>query len=637
MGLAQRLEQQIPEILRQWEARVRSSVPAARHQSRPILLNSIPDFLKELVRSLAGPAAQESAKREAPKEHATQRAAQPEYSLEQVIQEYSLLRGTLLDVLGSIDPPDLRIVLEIIDAAVADATTQYVELQSSAIRESEERFRLLVDSVRDYAIFLLDLGGRVLTWNPGIERITGYRADEITGQHTAIFYLQEDRTLGTPQRNLEFAAREGRFETEGWRVRKDGSRFFAHVLFTAMRREDGTLRGYSKVIRDISERRSLEMELQARADALAEANRRKDEFLAVLAHELRNPLAPIVSSVEILRGRHITDPDAQLAIDVIENQGGHLVRLVDDLLDVARITRGQISLRKEPLELIHMLEQVVETIRPFAIDQGQTLTVSLPREEIWLEADGTRLSQVFANLLHNSVKFTGREGRIALRAWREDSAACVEVSDTGSGLNPKEIPRLFDIFVQGEQPANRIVMGLGIGLALVRTIVQMHEGSVSAFSEGRGKGSRFVVRLPVHHVERRDISSATIEKAFAAARVLVVDDNVDAATTVAMLLQMCGHTVRIAHSGPEAIESALAEPPDAILLDLGLPGMDGYDVARRLRAQAQLKHVRLIALSGFGREHDRRLSREVGFDAHLIKPASVADMQEAIAAPTRAG
>ncbi len=631
MTLAERLEQRIPEILRQWEAHVRSIVPAARHESRPVLLDSIPEFLEELVKSLAGFQREDATQRRAPKKHAKQRADHPAYSLEQVIQEYSLLRGTILDVLWPVEQADLRIILDIIDAAVAEATTQYVQLQASALRESEERFRLLVGSVKEYAIYMLDPEGRIVTWNQGAERITGYTAAEIVGQHVGIFYPAADRTDNAPMQHLHAAAADGRIEVEGVRIRKDGTQFFAHVVITAVRREDGVLQGFSKVVRDITERRALESELQKRADALAEANRHKDEFLAVLGHELRNPLAPIVSAVALLRRRDDYDPTERQAIEIIDRQGKHLIRLVDDLLDVARITRGKITLRKEPLELNSLLSQVVETIRPFAMDRAQTLTVSLPPDAIWLEGDATRLSQVFANLLHNSLKFTEPGGRIELRGWVDGAHACVEVCDTGMGLDPDSIPHMFDLFVQGEQPTQRIVSGLGVGLALVRTLVDMHRGCVTAYSEGRGRGSRFVVHLPLHHVNRRAASAPVNERGVSPARVMVVDDNVDAATTTAKLLEMYGHIVTVAHHGKEAIERALADPPDAIVLDIGLPGVDGYEVARTLRTQPSLKHVRLIALSGFGREEDKQHSLEAGFAAHLTKPADLMELQQAIA------
>jgi PAS domain S-box-containing protein len=633
MTLAERLKQQIPEILRQWEARVRAVVPAARHESRPVLLNSIPEFLQELVKSLAGPETPDPAPRRAPREHARQRAEHPEYSLEEVIREYSLLRGTIIEMLWPIEHADLKIILEILDGAVAESTTQYVALQATSLRQSEERFRLLIGTVKDYAIYMLDPSGRVVIWNQGAERITGYTAQEIVGQRIDQFYLPADRVEDTPMRHLQRAMQEDRVEIEGWRVRKDGTHFFAHVVIAAIRDLDGTLTGYSKVIRDVTEHRALQVELQRRADALAESNRRKDEFLAVLSHELRNPLAPIVTSVALLRRNRERSPDEQQALDIIERQGKHLVRLVDDLLDVARITHGKITLHKEPLELTTLLTQVAETIRPFLTDRDQTLSLSTPADAVWLEADPTRMSQVFANLLHNSVKFTERGGRLELRAWTEGSSACVELTDTGIGLDSTMLSSVFDIFVQGEQPVDRIVSGLGVGLALVRTLVEMHQGSVKAFSDGPGKGSRFLISLPIHHIERRTPAPEQPDLPFSPVRILVVDDNQDAAMTIAKLLEVAGNKVTTAHDGEQAFQQATAEPPDVILLDIGLPGADGYEVARRLRAAPQFNRTRLIALSGFGREEDQRRSMEAGFDAHLTKPATLEMVQEAIFGP----
>jgi PAS domain S-box-containing protein len=630
--LAERLEREIPEILRLWESRARASVPAARHESRPILLDRLPDFLRDVARALASPDPAGAARPQRfAAEHGKQRAELTDYSLAQVVREYSLLRAALLEVLGPVNPSELRIILDLIDAAVAQATTEYVAWQSVALRESEERFRLLVENVKDYAIFMLDPAGHVITWNQGAERITGYESDDVQGRHLSTFYSETERAQDVAAKDLETAALNDRLVTEGTRVRKNGTSFLAHVVITTVRDQDGSLLGFSHVTRDVTERHALEAEIKRRADALAEVNRRKDEFLAVLSHELRNPLAPIISSVALLRRKGARDEDEVQAVEIIDRQAGHLNRLVDDLLDVARITRGKIALRKEPVELMQILAQVAEGVRPFTSDRRQTLSLSLLRDSIWLQGDPTRLSQVFANLLHNSIKFTERGGNITLRAWVERSEVCVEVCDTGVGIEAHALRNIFDMFIQGEQPLDRLVTGLGIGLALVRSLVEMHDGSVTAFSEGAGKGSRFVVRLPIHHVESRSAPTPAPTRTYASARVLVVDDNVDAATSMAKLLELCGHTVRVIHDGKEALDVAIADRPDVIVLDIGLPGMDGYEVARAAREHSALKSVTLIALSGLGRDEDKQRSREAGFDVHLTKPADLEALQEAIA------
>lgn len=638
MTLSERLEQQIPEILRQWEARTRAGVPAARHVSRPVLLNKVPEFLEELVASLTGQASTHP-RPQTPKEHAKQRAEHPEYSLEEVIREYGLLERAILDLLWPLEHAEISIILDLLQASVAEAVTHYVELQHSALLNSEQRFKLLVSGVKDYAIYILDTAGRVVDWNEGAERLIGYSADEIIGQSYDRFYTEAERASGVPTQHLEAAAQDGRIELEGKRVRKDDTEFFAHTVLAAIHDSTGALTGYSKVIRDITERRAMELELQRHVAALADSNSRKDEFLAVLSHELRNPLAPIMAGVELLQRRQDRTREEREVIETIGRQGRYLVRLVDDLLDVARITHGKVILQKEPLDLTHLLSQVAETVRPFATDRGLELAVSLPAEGVWLEADATRLSQVFANLLHNSIKFTERGGRVELRAWIDGRRVCVEVSDTGVGIDPTTLPNLFSIFVQGAQPADRIVNGLGIGLALVRMLVELHDGSVTAASEGAGKGSRFVVSLPVQRVEKREPSpppERDDERTFPPARILVADDNRDAVETIVALLRACGHEVSIAYDGQQAIRQATADPPDAVVLDIGLPDMNGYEVAQRLREDSKLRRTRLIALSGYGREEDKRRSLEAGFDSHLTKPASLGALQKAISGGTGA-
>jgi PAS domain S-box-containing protein len=374
---------------------------------------------------------------------------------------------------------------------------------------------------------------------------------------------------------------------------------------------------------------------------LREADRRKDEFLATLAHELRNPLAPIRNAVAILKGPCANGADAARARDMMERQLRHLVRLVDDLLDVSRIVRGKIELRTEPVELRAAVESAVETAQPLIDAQGHALAVSLPAGPVWLEADAVRLSQVIANLLTNAAKYTEPGGRIDLAAERVGDEAVVRVSDTGIGIEPELLPRVFEPFVQEGRSAARAQGGLGIGLTLVRGLVQMHGGSVSAHSEGPGRGSEFVVRLPAPRGgggratdESRGIdSSVTLPPPpLGAKRVLVVDDNADAAESLAVLLRMAGHTVATAHTGPQALEAARAARPEVVVLDIGLPGMDGYEVARRLREQAGCERALLVALTGWGQEEDRRRSREAGFDLHLVKPVELEEMLSVLAA-----
>ena len=367
-----------------------------------------------------------------------------------------------------------------------------------ALRESEERFRLLVASTEDYAIISLDPEGKVVSWNPGAERTLGYTTEEIVGKPYELFFTPEDVAAGRPERELKLAAETGRAADENWLVRSDGSRFWASGVTTSLRDAAGGLRGFAKILRDLNERKVLEEALRFRAEQLAESDRRKDAFLAMLGHELRNPLAPIRNAAEVMGRNGLTDPNLKWVHDVIERQAGHLARLVDDLLDIARINQDKITLRREAVELSAVVRQSVETTRPEIEARRHTLTVTLPDQAVWLDADPTRLAQVLANLLNNAAKYTEEGGRITVRAELEDDgrSVAVHVRDTGTGISKDLLPRVFEPFIQADNSLARTQGGLGIGLTLVRRLVEMHGGRVRAFSEGPGTGSEFVVHLP---------------------------------------------------------------------------------------------------------------------------------------------
>jgi len=398
----------------------------------------------------------------------------------------------------------------------------------------------------------------------------------------------------------------------------------------------GKVRGCVAAFLDLSERKRLEAELRQRVEQLAEADRRKDEFLAMLAHELRNPLAPIRSCVQILRLLGPADAHLQRAEEMIERQVQHLTRLVDDLLDVSRITRGKITLQKERLDLAAVVARAVETSRPQIEFRRHELAVMLPQEPVWVEGDGTRLAQVFANLLNNAAKNTPDAGHIRLLVEAGPGTGVVRVRDDGLGIPADLLPRVFDLFTQGDRSLARSEGGLGIGLTMVKSIVEMHGGTVEARSAGLGQGSEFVVRLPAAPGESalaaRDGRGERLDRpASHSRRVLVVDDNHDAAASLAMVLRIDGHDVRTAQDGPAALQEAELFRPEAILLDIGLPQMDGYEVARRLRGQVGLNKALLVALTGYGQDEDRRRAKEAGFDAHLTKPADAALLQRLLA------
>jgi signal transduction histidine kinase len=384
--------------------------------------------------------------------------------------------------------------------------------------------------------------------------------------------------------------------------------------------------------------RARERQYQTRAHLLEreEAAQRKDEFLATLAHELRNPLAPIRNSVNLLRLSGAAAQPAGQMWEMMDRQVEHMVRLVDDLMDVSRLTRGRIELRREAVSLADVIAAAVETSRPLIEAARHRLDVSLPPEPLVVEADPMRLAQVFSNLLNNAVKYTDAGGRIRISAARDDGAAVVTVSDTGIGMSPDALSRVFDMFVQADARDSRAQTGLGIGLTLVRRLVELHGGSVVARSEGPGRGSQFAVRLPLTRKETLPAhpAASAARKIGGLPRVMVVDDNADAADSLAALLQLLGADVRITHDGQTALEALGAFNPAAVFLDLGMPGMDGYETARRMRARPETRKTKIIALTGWGQERDRRQTEAAGFDHHLVKPADLSALRALLASLT---
>jgi signal transduction histidine kinase/DNA-binding response OmpR family regulator len=370
--------------------------------------------------------------------------------------------------------------------------------------------------------------------------------------------------------------------------------------------------------------------------SIQESDRRKNEFLAMLAHELRNPLAPIRNACQILRLLAPNQPELVSARDMIDRQVHHLVRLVDDLLDISRITRGKIQLRAEPVEVTSVLARALEVSRPLIEAREHQLTVNEPPEPLWVRADPMRLAQVLANLLNNAAKYTEPGGHITVSAGREGEEAVFRVRDTGMGIPPEMIGSIFDLFTQAERSLDRAQGGLGIGLTLVKRLVELHGGTVEAHSVGAGHGSEFVVRLPAL-AERPELpehsSGAGGEEAGKPVRVLLVDDNVDAAESLATLLRLQSHEVRLAHEGLTAVKTAESFRPDVVLLDIGLPGMDGYEVAHRLRAETGLNETLLVALTGYGQEDYRRRSRAAGIDVHMVKPVDLEALYTLLARP----
>ena len=650
-----------------------------------------------------------------------------------------------------------------------------------------ELFRVLVDAVRDYAIFMLDATGRVTSWNTGAERIKGYAREDILGQSFSIFYSQEDRGQGRPEWNLKQAAEMGSAEDVGWRVRKDGSRFLAEVKIYALKDESGRLTGFAKVTRDVTDMqrvreqeavaslgqlalsttdlaalmdevaatvaRTLQMEycgifelagegpgltlragvgwkdgligratvdgradspagfaflavrpvvvedfgtetrfarpplleehgvvsgmtaviqgldrpygilgahtskrrtfspedvhfLQAVANVLAaaiekhrlitaleESNINKDQFLAVLSHELRNPLAPIQNLVPIITQHSAEHPVLRQAGTILERQARTITRLLDDLLDVTLVTTGKIQLRKNQVELRTLVERAGEMVRHLIEARGHRFTVTLPPEPVWMDVDPTRAEQVLVNLLGNAAKYTKPGGAVFLSAELAGRDVVIRVRDTGVGIEPEMLPRIFTLFAQVNTALDRTESGLGIGLALVKNLVELHGGTVEAHSAGLGQGSEFIVRLPARSVPRKDLPPhlASADAAGTHLRVLVIDDNPDSADSMAMLIQMHGHEARAEHSGAAALATADQFRPDVVILDIAMPVLDGFEVAARLRELRNGDHMVLVALTGYGQEQDLRRSKEAGFDHHMVKPIDLRELESLLA------
>jgi hypothetical protein len=514
-----------------------------------------------------------------------------------------------------------------------------------SLRDSEERFRLLVESVKDYAIFMLDPEGRIVSWNAGAERLKGYRAEEIIGSHFSRFYPKEDLKAGKPARELEVAIAEGRYEEEGWRVRKDGSLFWASVTITAVHDPAGALRGFAKVTRDLTRQREaakqqidLVREQSARA-AAEKANQVKDEFLAVLSHELRTPLNAIVGWSHLLRSPGKLGPE-QVArgLDAIERNALIQNQIVSDVLDISRITSGKIRLNPRRVDAREVMTAAVDTIRLAADARRTELRWEAPAEPQLVWADPDRLQQVLWNLLSNAVKFTPPGGRVEASLARTDSHIVITVSDTGVGIAPAFLPHVFESFFQADSSSTRTHGGLGLGLAIAKRLVEIHGGEVRASSEGEGRGTTLTVTLPVLPVAGLAPAAHSISPPSAfrlnGVSVLVVDDHADSRELVTTILEGLGAVVHSAGSAAEGLALLRAERPDVLVSDLEMPDQSGYEMIRQVRALplGEGGLTPAVALTAYARSEDRIRVLAAGFQEHVAKPALPEELAAAIAA-----
>ncbi|QJR12929.1 Sensor histidine kinase RcsC [Usitatibacter rugosus] len=528
--------------------------------------------------------------------------------------------------------------------------------------ESEsERERMSVEAARQKLVyetalsntpdlvFVFDLEHRFMYANQALLRMWGKNREESLGR-TCL-------ELGYPPWQAEMHDREidqvvatrqpirGEVPFTG----TDGRRVYDYI-FAPVFGPLGDVVAVAGTARDTTERQQIEQAMRLQAEQLREADQAKDEFLATLSHELRNPLAPLRNSVAIMRMTGGDDDKLSPVREMMERQVNHLVRLVDDLLEVSRISRGTFTLRRERVDLKTIVRNAVESSQPLMQAARHVLTVSLPEESLWVDGDPVRLAQILTNLLDNAAKYTDDGGRIALELRRgEGPEALVTIADNGSGIAPEALPRMFNMFSRGDRTSGRGQGGLGIGLALARRLSEMHEGKLEARSEGVGKGSEFTLRLPLIQTEAAAASSVQANpSAVQRRRILVVDDNRDAGDSLAMILDAMGSEVRIARDGPEAIAAFRAYEPSLVFLDIGMPRMDGYEVARTLRSLFPKHDATIVALTGWGQDKDRALARDAGFDFHLVKPAEIDALKallesldrktkEPLSAPTAAG
>jgi two-component system CheB/CheR fusion protein len=543
-----------------------------------------------------------------------------------------------------------------VDDHIAGVVASFIDItpqkQAAAqLRSSEERLRLVVENATEYAIFSTDLERHITIWNSGAQRLLGYAEAEVIGHLADTIFTAEDRAAGAPEFETQTALTQGRASDDRWHQRKDGSRFWASGAMMLMRDAQGKAVGFVKILRDQTAEREAQQALEhSQADLLRALNENekaraelqaadaaKDRFLAVLSHELRNPLASIDSAAALLLEPSLPVKDKDAAAQVVKRQAGSMKVLLDDLLDVSRLKLGRLELHRERVTLATVVDAALEATRPLLEAAGHALTVEMPDYPIELDADPLRLAQVLSNLLTNAIKYTQAQGAIAVMARMDGQAAVITVSDNGVGIEPVQIERMFEMFTQARPVAENSKGGLGIGLALVKNIVELHGGRVEASSPGLGKGSEFRVTLPAVRGAARNTDAMTAAPPVAAPNgassgavpgkkrglILIADDNVDAGWGVSRLLEIAGFSTIQVRGGIEAVKETRRQKPDIGIIDIGMPDLNGHQVARQIREMEWGKHMVLIAATGWGQESDALAAKESGFDAHMTKPVDL--------------
>jgi PAS domain S-box-containing protein len=506
----------------------------------------------------------------------------------------------------------------------------HAELETNAdkLRQAEDRLRLLLDSVHDYAICMLTPQGEIASWNVGAERLFVYKADEIIGRDFACFYPAAERDLDIPAEHLRLAEERGKYACECLRLRRGGTAFDAHVIVTAVRRgRERALQGFSLVVRDITERKRLEEDLRRRAEDLSAANRAKEDFLATLSHELRTPLNAMLGWTRLMRMGKLDGPAMSRALETIERNAHIQEQLIADILDVSRIVTGKLRVELRPLELAPIVEAALDAVRPAAAAKGIHLEADTNFQGTVL-GDPDRLQQVVWNLVVNAIKFTPAGGHVVLRLSRVGPSAVVTVSDTGEGIAPELLPFIFDRFTQGDTSVTRSHGGLGLGLSIVRHIVDLHGGRVQVHSNGRGTGAVFSVHLPVRAIQQLAEPAGEDLQPLSGVKVLVVDDDPDARESVSLALAQCGARTAAVASAREALQMLPEFKPDVLVSDIGMPGEDGCTFIRRVRAMNLhgVGDVPAVALTAYAQPEDQRRALMAGFQEFVPKPVHVREL-----------
>lgn len=495
-----------------------------------------------------------------------------------------------------------------------------------ALRQSESKFRMIVESAKDFAIITLDLDGRITSWNAGAQRILQYEESEIVGQTDHVIFTPEDQADQAPEQEVNEALTTGRALNERWHVRKDGSQFWGSGLVMPLLDEAGEIEGFLKIMQDKTEQRQTQEALKLAALALDRANRIKDEFLAVLSHELRTPMNPILGWTKLLKSGRCDPPKARQAIEIIERNAELQIQLIEDLLDVSRILSGKFTLNANVIDLCTVVSAAIDTVNLAATAKGIDIQMQLPSRVLQARGDAGRLQQVVWNLLSNAVKFTPNNGRVEVRVQRIDDRACIQITDTGKGIIPEFLPHVFEYFRQEDSSTTRKFGGLGLGLAIVRQIVELHGGTVSVQSPGEGQGATFTVKLPLIEVTEQPSQSTSRESnslpdlPLSGIRAIVVDDEVDSRDFVAFALAQDGAEVKTASSGIAAIDLLASFNPDVLISDIGMPHLDGYELVQKIRKMPGGQEIIAIALTAYASETDQKKAIASGFQQHLSKP-----------------